>query len=595
MPIVGTAGHVDHGKSTLIRALTGRDPDRWDEEKRRGLTIDLGFAWTTLPDGTEVGFVDVPGHERFIKNMLAGVGAIDVALFVVAADEGWMPQSEEHLAVLDLLGVTRGVVALTRADLVDGELLELAELELRERLEGTSLEGAAVVATSAPQGRGLDEIVDALRAALAKVPPRTGDRTRMWIDRAFTIGGAGTVVTGTLLEGRIAVGDTLVVLPQNIPVRVRGLQSHERSVDIALPGTRTAVNVVGIDRDEAERGSMLGRPEDWRISRRFTVALRTVRGLGEPLRSRGAYRLHLGSGSWPARLRLLEGAELDGRGAALVEPDTSIPVTAGDRLVLREVGRRAVVAGGRVLDPHPPRRGSDVRRSVATLLAAETPDDVAQALLDVRGVVRRDDLAADSGGGRAHRGLDAGGWVVAVNRRVEIEEAAVTRTRAYQQANPLRPGIPKPDLATTLRVAPEILEVIVRASDDLVEQGAHVRTPDFLGTLDASGEEAWTRADETLQACGLAVPRRTELGLDREQLHVVIREGRLVEVSDEFVYLPGELDRLVARVRELGDGFTVAEFRDRFDISRKYAVPLLEWLDRTGVTRRDGDVRLVRE
>ncbi|HSG78550.1 MAG TPA: selenocysteine-specific translation elongation factor [Acidimicrobiia bacterium] len=594
MPIVGTAGHVDHGKSTLIRAITGLDPDRWEEEKRRGLTIDLGFAWTTLPDGTEVGFVDVPGHERFIKNMLAGVGAVDVALFVVAADEGWMPQSEEHLAVLDLLGVTRGVVALTRADLVDGELLEFAELELRERLEGTSLEGAPVVATAAPEGRGIDEIAAAIGAALADVPPRAGDRTRMWIDRAFTIGGAGTVVTGTLLEGRIAVGDTLAILPQGIPVRVRGLQSHERSVEVALPGTRTAVNVVGVDRDEAERGSMLGRPGDWRTSRRFTAELRTVRTLAEPIRNRGAYRLHMGSGSWPARLRLLEGPELDGTGTAIVEPETAIPITAGDRLVLREVGRRAVVAGGRVLDPHPPRRGTDVRRSVEILLGAATPDAVAQALLDVRGVARGEDLTADSGGGRARRGLDAGAWIVSEGRQAEIGLAAVERTRAYQQANPLRPGVPKPDLATTLRIEPEILEAVVAASDDLVEQGAHVRTPDFIGTLDGSGEEAWAKAEETLRASGLAAPRRSELGLDREQLHVVVREGRLIEVSDEFVYLPDELERLVAAVRELGSGFTVAGFRDRFGISRKYAVPLLEWLDRTGVTRRDGDVRVLR-
>ncbi|MGH8875565.1 MAG: selenocysteine-specific translation elongation factor, partial [Acidimicrobiia bacterium] len=250
MPVVGTAGHVDHGKSTLVRALTGRDPDRWEEEKRRGLTIDLGFAWTTLPDGSEVSFVDVPGHERFIKNMLAGVEAIDVALLVVAADEGWMPQSEEHLAVLDLLGVRHGVVAVTKVDRVDADMVELATLEVEERLRGTSLEGCPVVPVAAPAGKGLDELRARLvEATAASERPATG-RSRLWIDRAFTIAGAGTVVTGTLLDGPLEVGEQVTVWPLQIDARVRGLQSHERDLRRAEPRRRVAINLAGLDRHQ---------------------------------------------------------------------------------------------------------------------------------------------------------------------------------------------------------------------------------------------------------------------------------------------------------------------------------------------------------
>ncbi|MDX1691987.1 MAG: selenocysteine-specific translation elongation factor [Acidimicrobiia bacterium] len=595
MPIVGTAGHVDHGKSTLIRALTGRDPDRWAEERERGLTIDLGFAWTELDDGTEVGFVDVPGHERFIKNMLAGVGALDVALLVVAADEGWMPQSEEHLAVLDLLGVRRAVVALTRADLVDDDLLELAELELRDRLEGTALENAPVVATAAPEGRGIAELRARLTEAVGDATVAGGGDPRMWIDRAFTIEGAGTVVTGTLLDGPVSVGDELVLYPERVAVRVRGLQQHERSIDRAVAGTRTALNLAGIDLQTVGRGAMLGAIDAFRPTSRLTVELRTVRDLDAPLRSRGAYRFHAGSGSWPARLRLLDGAEPTGAGAALVETEGRIPLRAGDRFVLRDVGRRAVVAGGRVLDPHPPRKGADLRASVASLRDAGLhPDAVAPALLTARGIARRDELAADSGGGTPAGAIDAGDLVVAPGRCDRIETDAVAAARAYQDRNPLRPGIPKPEVATSLRVPPEVLEAVVDRSNTLVSQGAHVRTADFVGTLDDAGEAAWSEAEATLLEAGLSVPRRHELGLDGEQLHVLVREERLVEVSDDFVYPPATLEMLVGAVRDLESGFSVADFRDRFDITRKHAVPLLEWLDRTGVTRREGDGRVVR-
>ncbi len=275
MPVVGTAGHVDHGKSTLVRALTGRDPDRWDEEKRRGLTIDLGFAWTTLADGTEISFVDVPGHERFIKNMLAGSEAIDVALFVVAADEGWMPQSEEHLAVLDLLGVSTGVVAITKADRVDDELMEFVTLEVEEKLAGTSLAGSPSIAVSPVSDQGMEELRTALATAVAAAGPHLIDigRPRLWVDRSFTITGAGTVVTGTLLDGPLTTGDQLEIWPGSLEARVRGLQSHEREHHRVEPHNRVAVNLVGFERAEVTRGAMLGRPDDWQQTNTVLVRI----------------------------------------------------------------------------------------------------------------------------------------------------------------------------------------------------------------------------------------------------------------------------------------------------------------------------------
>ncbi|MFZ0012617.1 MAG: selenocysteine-specific translation elongation factor, partial [Acidimicrobiia bacterium] len=262
MPVVGTAGHVDHGKSTLIQRITGRNPDRWVEERERGLTIDLGFAWAILPDGPEVSFVDVPGHERFLKNMLAGIEAIDVALFVVAADEGWMPQSEEHLAVLDLLGVSRGVVAVTKADAVDEDLLELAMAEVGERLEGTSLSSAPIVAVSGRTGDGVPRLLGELVAQLPAKPFDEG-RPRLWVDRSFPVAGAGTIVTGTLLDGSLSVDDTVVIAPAGSTARIRGIQSHEKTHDSVGPARRVALNLGGIDHHDIRRGDMLGLPGQW--------------------------------------------------------------------------------------------------------------------------------------------------------------------------------------------------------------------------------------------------------------------------------------------------------------------------------------------
>ncbi len=596
MPVIGTAGHVDHGKSTLVKALTGRDPDRWDEEKQRGLTIDLGFAWAALPGGIEAGFVDVPGHERFIKNMLAGVDGIDVALFVVAADEGWMPQSEEHLAVLDLLGVARGVVALTRADLVDDDLLELATLEVHDRLEGTSLAGSPVIPTAAPDGGGIPQLAEALGVALAEAPEAGGDRPRLWVDRSFVIAGAGTVVTGTLTGGPLAVGDQVAVWPGARPARVRSLESHERPRDVVAPGNRTAANLAGLERQEVERGAMVGFPGHWEETRRAVVEVRTVRGLPEPLTSRGAYHLHFGSGTWPARLRLLEGDTLEDVGAAMISVLEPLPMAIGDRFILRDVGRRAVVAGGRVLDPAPPRRAGAARRAVATLSAALAggPDRRAQALLDAHGAASLAALAAMSGGGRPAHGLFVDDAALAPATVAGLAALAVAEVTAFHDANPLRPGMPKASLASRLGISVAQVDAIVAGHADLVGAGGAVRAASFSGGWGPAEERAWEAAREALTEAGAAAPRASQLGLGDELMHALLREGRLEKVGDDLVYLPEQLDQIAERLHELPDGFTVADFRDLLGVSRRQAVPLLEWLDRTGATVRTGDIRRVR-
>jgi selenocysteine-specific elongation factor len=579
VPVIGTAGHVDHGKSTLVRALTGRDPDRWEEERRRGLTIDLGFAWCTLPGDVEVAFVDVPGHERFMKNMLAGIEAVDAALLVVAADEGWMPQSEEHLQVLDLLGITRGVVALTRADLVGEDLLDVAELEVRDRIAGTSLEDAPVVRVGAPAGVGVTELRSVLAEAVTGIPAAFGERPRLWVDRAFTIGGSGTVVTGTLLDGPIAVGDGLALWPGERPARVRGLHRHEQAVDRIDPGTRAAVNLGGVDHGDIERGMMLGAPGDWYPTKAFLADVRTVRSAEAELRDRGAYHLHVGAGTWPAQIRLVDQPAAARPGAVLVRTRTPLPLKAGDRFIIRDVGRRTVVAGGIILDPHPPLRSTAMRAALGVLGAAGSHrDDRATALLAVRGLDAVARLAADSGGGNAAAGLVAGGVAASHEWVARASAQAAATLERFHEDHPLRAGMPRAELASTLQIDLQLLEALIAArSDVLAASGPVVRASSFAPVLDEAAESAWDHTRQLLAEAGAAPPRRDDLDLDNEQIHALLREGRLVAVSSEFVYLPETLDAVQRMVADLPDGFTVADFRDAVGITRRHAIPLLEW------------------
>jgi selenocysteine-specific elongation factor len=588
MPVVGTAGHVDHGKSTLTEALSGRDPDRWKEEKDRGLTIDLGFAWTTLAD-FDVSFVDVPGHERYSKNMLAGIEAIDVALLVVAADEGWMPQSEEHLAVLDLLDVHRAVVALTKVDRVDADLVELATLEIEEHLKGTALEHAPIVGVSALSGEGLDALRAALIDALRSLVPAPGDRPRMWIDRVFSAVGAGTVVTGTLLGGDVAIDDRLRVFPGEVDARVRGIQSHETTLDRVEPHRRVALNLGGVAPDDVERGSMLGRPGDWRTTQRVVATIRTARYVDD-IPNRGAYHLHTGSGAWPVRLRTIDD------GVAALDLPTSLPLTMGDRFILRDTGRRLVVGGGRVLDPAPgrPRRLRPHLSMLRDVLDAE-PNVRAAALLEVRSRTSLSALAADSGGGRPSDAFVTGDLVMTKSAAENLTDALGSLVAAYHRDHPLRAGLGTAEAASRLGVDAEIVTLLVDHDEGLELDGASIRETSFTGVRSPAQQEAWGRTRTRLLDAGPAgAPRVDELGLDAELIHALVRDGELVRISDDFVFLPRHVDELVTVVRSFEETFTVSEFRDRSGLSRKYAVPFLEWSDKAGHTVRRGDARRAR-
>jgi len=585
MPLIGTAGHVDHGKSSLIQKLTGRDPDRWTEEKRRGLTIDLGFAWTQLPSGTEVSFVDVPGHERYLKNMLAGIEAIDVALFVVAADEGWMPQSEEHLAVLDLLGVSSGVVALTKSDIVDADLLELAASEVRDRLVGTSLHQAEIVPMSSMSGQGIDDLLQQLDLLVQAAEPPDYQRPRLWIDRVFSASGAGTVVTGSLLTGELALGESVVLYPSGKKARTRGLQSHESVHERVGPGRRVAVNLGGIERDDVQRGDMLGFPGQWITTDRFLATIRTARYVDDFGR-RGAFHLHTGSSAQPAEILSLDGQ------FAIIRTSKPIPLAARDPFILRDTGRRLVTAGGLVLDPMP---GPAIQAfaSAPNLVRVDTPDEIAAALLAARGAMEAALLAAASGGGKPVGARRIGDLFLnqASLRRLAAEANQLV-TKEHE-THPLRVGIPIATLAEQLSTSQDVASTIVDEAVGLKRIGPDVAERSYEPSLDAPDQEAWQGARGRLLQ-GLDVPGESDLGLDPEVIHFLIRSGELIRIAPGLLMLPSQVAEIREILTKLPDEFTVADFRDAAGLSRKYAVPIMEWSDIEGLTVRRGDTRTLR-
>lgn len=584
MPLIGTAGHVDHGKSTLIERITGRDPDRWEEEKRRGLTIDLGFAWTRLPSGAEVSFVDVPGHERYLKNMLAGIEAIDIALFVVAADEGWMPQSEEHLAVLDLLEVGAGVVALTKIDAVDNDLIDLASLEIGEKLEGTTLEHAEIVPVSGRTGQGLDRLLAALDVLVGEVQPTGRERPRLWVDRAFTAAGAGTVVTGTLTDGHLAVGEVVELYPSGRQARIRGAQIHERTTERPEPGSRVALNLASIDYDDVSRGDMVGRPGEWEATDRLAASLRAARYVDE-LDRRGAYQFHVGSAVVQAEI-----AGMDHQ-SAVFRLSRPLPMSVGDRYILRDTGRKLVVGGGRVLDPAPARTARALR-GVQEIDPESSPDEIASRLLSLRGIESAARLFRQTGG-RHSEAESAGDWLLDASTIDSLQGRAAGLVQSEHEQRPLRTGLPLATLAARLGVAPEVAEMIVDRSPDLVRIGPDVSRNGREVEIPRESMETWETARTALGE-SLATPTVAELEIDPELLHLLVRRGDLVRISHDLVYLPSQITTIEGILRSLPDWFTVADFRDAAGLSRKYAVPILEWTDREAMTVRSGDRRRVR-
>jgi selenocysteine-specific elongation factor len=562
--VVSTAGHVDHGKSTLVHALTGIDPDRFGEEKARGLTIDLGFAWVTLATGRQLAFVDVPGHIRFIKNMLAGVGAVDACLFVVAATEGWKPQSEEHLRILELLGVRHGLVALTKVAVVDDDHRELARLDVADHVAGTFLEEAEVVEVDAPTGQGLDDLRAALDRLLVATPTAADvGRPRLWVDRSFAAKGSGTVVTGTLTGGRVAVDDELVLVPGSRPVRVRALQSHQESLPEVGPGRRVAVNLVGVAHVDVVRGNSLVRAGQWHLTRRLDASLSVLASLDHEVSRRGAYVAYLGSGERPARLRVLGSSALLPGEAGLVRLHLAeaLPLVPGDRFVLRETGRAETVGGGEVLDVDPVLPASRAR-----------PDRETARVVAERGWVEATVLARLTGVAQV---AQVGRWIVDPAALAAIR---VTVERAVDDAGPL--GLDVAALGPRERA-------VLATLDDVEIDAGRARRPDAVDPL---VDHPYLAA---LQASPFTPPPPE--GVDRGELRELVRRG-LVLASDGTWFAPSAIDTaaqtLAGLLAEQPDGLTVAQIRDALGTSRKFLLPLLALLDGQGITRRRGDLRV---
>jgi selenocysteine-specific elongation factor len=611
--VVATAGHVDHGKSALILRLTGIDPDRLAEEKRRGLTIDLGFAWTRLPSGREVGFVDVPGHERIIRNMLAGVGPVRTVLFVVAADEGWKPQSEEHLQIVDVLGVDGAVVALTKRDLVDAETLAARTDDVRRRLRATRLEGAAVVACSATTGEGVDDLIRALDDMLGAAPaPESSGRPRQFLDRVFTIKGAGTVVTGTLTGGPLAVGQEVEILPSSHRARIRGLQTHKRSLRAASPVSRVAVNLTGTPKSELERGDVLALPGQWRATSVFEGWIHPVRALDHALTARGAYKLYAGSAERDARIRLYDVAEVRPGQRAFARVTLSRPVVLDvhDSFVLREAGRQETVAGGEVLDIEPPSRpGSGAVARLSARAEADRPALAWRLVVD-RGAVRVSDVMVLTGAPAAQaiaRGAVAlDGWLAAPELVEDLGARLSASLAEFHTRHPLRPGLEIAEarsLLADLRPAfsdPDLADALLghlAAANVIARDATVIRLPSH--SLSTAGLEDADRLVEAVRVAEPSPPSVKELvasGFDLELIRAVCAEGRLVRVSPDIVLTPGFVAQAEAVVRSTArsPGLTVSAFKEALGTSRKYALPILEYFDAKGVTRRQGDFRVAR-
>jgi selenocysteine-specific elongation factor len=614
--VIGTAGHIDHGKSTLVHALTGIDPDRLAEEKRRGMTIELGFAWLRLPSGREASVVDVPGHERFIRHMLAGAGGVDVALLVVAADEGVMPQTREHLDILDLLGVSCGVVALTKRDLVDDEWLELVREDVRATLAGTSLEGAQLVACSATTGAGLDELCAALDAALDTAWPHPDrGRPHLPVDRVFTLAGFGTVVTGTLLEGTLQVGQDVEIAPRGLRARIRGLQAHKSKLDRAAPGGRVAVNLAGVAVEEVSRGDVVTLPGAIPPAVRLDVRLRAVGALAAPLTHNMPVTVHTGAAEVAGRLGLLDRPELDAGEEGWVQLRLAGPVAAarGDRVVVRRPTPSATLAGGVIVDAQPARHRRFSPRVLRHLevLAAGAPED---RVLDALGagsfqstseIASRADLAPDdaqrtlealAAAGRVHR---AGTLWCGTSYWNDLVARAREALAAHHARYPLRRGLPAEELRVRLRLSPEAWSAAAHALD---EEGA-VR---LLGEVVAlseheprftpTQERAADLVRQTLAAHPYAPPALADLpGVDAALLEALVERGEVVAIADGVHLGRTAYEEMVAAALEAIDAqgsVTVAALRDRFGTSRKYALALLEHLDDERITRRVGDARV---
>ncbi len=627
--IVGTAGHIDHGKSTLIEALTGTHPDRLEEEKRRGITIDLGFAFLEA-GGVRFGFVDVPGHERFVKNMLAGTSGIDLVLLVVAADEAIKPQTREHFDICRLLGVNRGVIALTKTDLVDNDSQELVRMELEEFVKGSFLEGAPIVAVSAKNGAGLAELNKVLQEQARTIADKQTNRYfRLPIDRSFAVKGFGTVVTGTLISGHIAAGEEVELLPEKKLLRVRGVQTGGKTVERAQAGQRTAVNLSGIEHTAVRRGMVIAALGRFAKTRRIDVRLELLAG-APTLKHRAKVHFHAGTAETGAEVLLLEEPELlPGEAAwAQLRLADEVVVVRGDRFIVRQFSPVITVGGGQVLDPlaKRPARKDSGRTQFLETLDRGSREDILRAMVErnilgigIEVIIARTGWMESEVQATAES-LAKSGMIRAVSAQpllliaeatfLETAKKLLARVEAFHRENPLLPGVPREELRTSAarRVRTETFRA---ALEDLAKQNKvslHGELVKKAGTeimLTPEEARAKQQIEQAFAKAGLAVPSvkevLTQLAIENRRaekiLQILLREKALVRVSPELIFHRNALALLPALLQNYkksrGERIGVPTFKDLAGISRKYAIPLLEYLDRQRLTRRVGDERVI--
>ena len=634
MRVIGTAGHVDHGKSTLVKALTGIDPDRLREEKEREMTIDLGFAWMTLPSGQAVSIVDVPGHEDFIKNMLAGVGGIDVAMFIVAADEGVMPQTREHLAIIDLLDIRNGVIALTKRDLIeDPEWLDLVQEDVREQLAGTTLANVKIVPVSARTGEGLDDLRQELDRIIAAAPPRRDiNHPRLPIDRVFSIVGFGTVATGTLTDGRFRVGDEVEILPGGDKSRIRGLQTHKSKVEEAVPGSRVAVNLVGLSTEQLKRGQVVATAGWLKPTQLVDISLRLLRSIPKPLRHNTELDFHVGAAVVHARVRILGREEL-GKGEsgwAQLDLQEPVAVVKGDRFILRLPDQ--TVGGGVIIDAHPARQHRRFRPEVIArleTLAKGTPEEIILATLERQQPQEAGQLlkASNLDAALARETLKtllAGGQIIALSASGLAPEVIAAGAKSlftrsgwaalldkasalladHHRAYPLRGGMPRGELKSRLNQPNTRLfnEIVVQAilEGKLAETtGGDLRLPEHEIRFTPAQQPRINRLLADFAAHPYTPPSVaiSEEQVGPEVLAALLELRTLVKLGSEVLLSGATYDEMVAKTKDFmrqNGKITVAQVRDLFNTSRKYAVAFLEYLDDQQITRRTGDERVLR-
>ena len=624
--IVGTAGHIDHGKTALVKALTGIDADRLEEEKRRGITIDLGFAHTDLsaPNGEtfRLGFVDVPGHERFVRNMLAGVGGIDLVLLVIAADEAMKPQTREHFDILQLLGVRRGITVLTKSDAVDAEMLDVVRLEVEEFLRGTFLDRPnAIIAVSSLTGAGLDELKQAMVAAAAEVQPRDSlALARLPIDRVFTMKGFGTVVTGTLVAGTIRREDELEVFPTRQRVRVRGAQVHGQIAEAAIAGQRTALNLAGASTHDLSRGMTLAPPGMFEAARRADVRLRLLPSAPRPLKNRARVHFHSYTMEMVVDVTLLGTKEIapGGEGLARLKLPESALLLPGDRFIIRQFSPVVTIGGGVVLDAAPIPRTPRPVDFLETLAGADV-----QAILKARIARRHQEgislyrLIAETGWTKpvietqlASAMLSgdvalAGGQFLHLPALEVLKARIVSAALEFHKKNPLVGGISKEELRAQVDVTPEVFEAVAAMlvrERKLEVIGDLARLPGHGVVMKDEEAESKKKIEDTFASAGLKVPALSEVmaGLKVDKVRaqkivtLLLRDKVLIKVSDELVFHRSALEALLrqmAAYKVKSAKIDVAKFKELTDVTRKYAIPLLEYLDRERVTRRVGDAR----